>query len=433
MDLFEATRKSMAPLSERMRCDRLEDFLGQEHLLAPGSLLTRAIKADRLGSCIFYGPPGTGKTTLAHVIASTTQSGYASLNAVSSGVADAKKVIEDAKNLLALYGKKTYLLLDECHRWSKAQSDCVLSAIEKGEIIFIGSTTENPYVSMTKAIVSRCRVFEFKPLTPANVRTGLLRAVTNKEKGLGNYKLEVLPEALEHFVYISNGDMRTALNALELAALTTDPDQNGKIIVTQETAEQSAQRRAMSVDESTYYDILSAFCKSLRGSDADAALYYAMRLINAGCDPLLIARRMIAHAAEDVGMADPNALNVAVSATFAYERMGLPEGRLPLCEAIIYICQAPKSNSVVNALYAADEASKRAEDEGIPDYLRDKNYKQSPDKSYKYPHDYGGWVAQQYLPDSLKNERFYFPSANGAEKGAVVKKLKGDAQGKESI
>lgn len=421
----------MAPLSERMRCERLEDFLGQEHLLAPGSLLTRAIKADRLGSCIFYGPPGTGKTTLAHIIASTTHSGYASLNAVSSGVADAKKVIEDAKNLLSLYGKKTYLLLDECHRWNKAQSDCVLSAIEKGEIVFIGSTTENPYVSMTRAIVSRCRVFEFKPLSPANVRAGLLRAISDKEKGLGNYKLEVLPEALEHFVYISNGDMRTALNALELAALTTDPDKNGKITVTAEIAEQSAQRRVMSVDETTYYDILSAFCKSLRGSDADAALYYAMRLINAGCDPLLIARRMIAHAAEDVGMADPNALQIAVSAMQAYERMGLPEGRLPLCEAIIYICQAPKSNSVVMALAAADEASKRAEDAGIPNYLRDNNYKQSPDTSYKYPHDYGGWVEQQYLPDSLKNERFYFPSDNGAEKGAVIKKLKSGKQGQQ--
>jgi putative ATPase len=426
MDLFDATRKSMAPLSERMRCTRLEDFLGQEHLLSPGSLLTRAIKADRLGSCIFYGPPGTGKTTLANVIASTTNCGYASLNAVSSGVADAKKVIEDAKNLLALHGKKTYLLLDECHRWSKAQSDCVLPAIEKGEIVFIGSTTENPFVSMTRAILSRCRVFEFKPLSPENIRIGLLRAISDKEKGLGNYNLEVLPEALEHFVYISNGDMRTALNALELAVLTTDPDKNGKIVITAQIAEQSSQNRVLSVDETTYYDILSAFCKSLRGSDADAALYYAMRLINAGCDPLLIARRMIAHAAEDVGLADPNALPIAVSAMLAYERMGLPEGRLPLCEAIIYICQAEKSNSVVKALYAADEASKRAEDAGIPDYLRENSYKQSPDKSYKYPHEYGGWVEQQYLPDSLKNERFYFPSDNGAEKGAVIRKLRKD-------
>lgn len=416
----------MAPLSERMRCSELGDFLGQEHLLSPGSLLTRAIKADRLGSCIFYGPPGTGKTTLAHIIASTTKSGYAHLNAVSSGVADAKKVIEDAKNLMSLYGKRTYLLLDECHRWSKAQSDCVLSAIEKGEIIFIGSTTENPFVTMTKAIVSRCRVFEFKPLTPDNVRAGLLRAIADKEKGLGNYKLEVKPEALAHFVYISNGDMRTALNALELAALTTEPDSDGKITVTLEVAEQSAQARAMSVDESTYYDILSAFCKSLRGSDPDAALYYAARLINAGCDPLLIARRLVVHSAEDVGLADPRALTVATSALYAFERLGLPEGRIPLAEAIIYVCQAPKSNSVVTALSAADEVSKRVEDAGIPAYLRDNNYKLSPDKSYKYPHDYGGWVSQQYLPDALKNERFYFPSDNGEEKGTVVKKVKGD-------
>ena len=422
MDLFEATRKSLAPLSERMRCSRLEDFIGQKHLISKGSLLTRAIQADRLGSCIFYGPPGTGKTTLANIIAESTGAAYAYLNAVSSGVADAKKVIDDAKNRLSLYGKRTYLLLDECHRWSKAQSDCVLSAIEKGEIIFIGSTTENPYVTMTKAIVSRCRIFEFKPLTQEDVKEGMLRALNNTEKGLGNYRAKVTPEALNHISWISNGDMRNALNALELAVITTAPNEQGEIIVDLSVAEEVAQRRALSVDESLYYDILSAFCKSLRGSDPDAAVYYAMRLLNAGCDPLLVCRRLVVHSAEDVGIADPYALTIAVNALTAMEKLGLPEGRIPLTEAIIYVCLAPKSNSVVNALYSADDASKQAEDQTIPYYLRDANYKVEKVEGYKYPHAYGGWVDQRYLPESLGDVRFYVPSKNGNEKNVVVPK-----------
>ncbi len=422
MDLFEATRKSLAPLSERMRCSRLEDFIGQKHLISKGSLLTRAIQADRLGSCIFYGPPGTGKTTLANIIAESTGAAYAYLNAVSSGVADAKKVIDDAKNRLSLYGKRTYLLLDECHRWSKAQSDCVLSAIEKGEIIFIGSTTENPYVTMTKAIVSRCRIFEFKPLTQEDVKEGMLRALNNTEKGLGNYRAKVTPEALNHISWISNGDMRNALNALELAVITTAPNAQGEIMVDLSVAEEVAQRRALSVDESLYYDILSAFCKSLRGSDPDAAVYYAMRLLNAGCDPLLVCRRLVVHSAEDVGIADPYALTIAVNALTAMEKLGLPEGRIPLTEAIIYVCLAPKSNSVVNALYSADDASKQAEDQTIPYYLRDANYKVEKVEGYKYPHAYGGWVDQRYLPESLGDVRFYVPSKNGNEKNVVVPK-----------
>lgn len=423
MDLFDSIRQEHAPLSERMRCDRLEEFIGQKHLISPGSLLSRAIKADRLGSCIFYGPPGTGKTTLAHIIAENTGSAYAYLNAVSSGVAEAKKVIDEAKSRLSLYGKRTYLLLDECHRWSKAQSDCVLGAIEKGEIVFVGSTTENPYVTMTKAIVSRCRVFEFKKLTEEDVKIGLERAISNKEKGLGNYNLKVDEEALNHIAWVSNGDMRSALNALELAVLTTEPDANGIIKITLPIAEEVAQRRALSVDESMYYDIISAFCKSLRGSDPDAAVYYAMRLINAGCDPLLICRRLLVHSAEDVGLADPRAMVVATSALTAMEKLGLPEGRIPLTEAIIYVCLAPKSNSVVNALYSADDASKLAMDEAIPDYLRDQTYKAVKSTAYKYPHDYGGWVEQTYLPDRLKDERFYFPSANGEEKDVVIPKI----------
>ena len=420
MDLFEATRKSMAPLSERMRCNRLKDFIGQKHLISKGSLLSRAIEADRLGSCIFYGPPGTGKTTLANIIAESTGAAYAYLNAVSSGVSDAKKVIDDAKSRLSLYGKRTYLLLDECHRWSKAQSDCVLSAIEKGEIIFIGSTTENPYVTMTKAIVSRCRIFEFKPLTQADIKEGLNRALN----GLGQYKAHVSEEAINHIAWMSNGDLRSALNALELAVITTAPNENGIIEVGLDIAEEVAQRRALSVDESLYYDIISAFCKSLRGSDPDAAIYYAMRLLNAGCDPLLICRRLVVHSAEDVGMADPYALNIAMNALHAMEKLGLPEGRIPLTEAIIYVCLAPKSNSVVNALYSADDASKMAEDQTIPYYLRDANYKTEKVTGYKYPHSYGGWVEQRYLPESLGDTRFYVPSQNGKEKDIIIPKYK---------
>ena len=424
MDLFEASRKSMAPLSERMRPNRLQDFIGQKHLISKGSLLSRAIEADRLGSCIFYGPPGTGKTTLANIIAESTGAAYAYLNAVSSGVSDAKKVIDDARSRLSLYGKKTYLLLDECHRWSKAQSDCVLSAIEKGEIIFIGSTTENPFVTMTKAIVSRCRIFEFKPLTQDDIKEGLLRALKDDVKGLGQYKPQVTEQALNHIAWMANGDMRNAFNALELAVITTSPNEQGIIEVDVKIAEEVSQKRAISVDESLYYDIISAFCKSLRGSDPDAAVYYAMRLLNAGCDPMLICRRLVVHSAEDVGMADPYALNVAMNALQAMEKLGIPEGRIPLTEAIIYVCLAPKSNSVVNAMYSADEYSKRAEDQTIPYYLRDGNYKVEKVSGYKYPHDYGGWVEQRYLPEALGDVRFYEPSNNGREKNIIIPKYK---------
>lgn len=416
MDLFDAIRENKAPLAERMRPRTLDEFFGQEHIVGKNGFLRRAIEADRLGSCIFYGPPGCGKTTLANIIANTTESAYEKLNAVSSGVSDAKKVIDNAVSRLGLYGKKTYLLLDECHRWNKAQSDCVLSAIEKGEIVFIGSTTENPYVSMTNAIVSRCRVFTFKPLTQQDVEKGLLRALDDKERGLGNYDIRLDEKALHHFSFIANGDMRTALNALELAALTTPPDKDGVIHITTEVAEQCVEKRALNVDESLYYDILSAFCKSLRGSDPDAAIYYAERLIEAGCSPLLILRRLIVHSAEDVGMADPMALVMATSAMTAFEKLGYPEGRIPLTEAIIYVCCAPKSNSVVNALYSAEARAKECHDD-IPDYLRDRNYKGGTDLGkYKYPHDYGGWVEQQYLPTSIKDEVFYVPSHNGRER-----------------
>ncbi|MCI6214496.1 MAG: replication-associated recombination protein A [Clostridiales bacterium] len=421
MDLFEYANQQndgLKPLAERMRPQTLNEFIGQEHIVGEGSLLRRAIAADRLGSCIFYGPPGTGKTTLANIIAKNTNSHFEILNAVSSGVADAKRVIEEAKNRLMMYGKKTYLLLDECHRWNKAQSDSVLSAIEQGYIVFIGSTTENPYVSMTKAIVSRCRLFEFHSLTDKDVLKALNRAINDK-RGLLDMNVVVEEGALEHLAWASGGDVRTALNALELAAVTTSASADGAIHITKEIAEQSIQKRVLSISDDNYYDMLSAFCKSLRGSDSNAGLYWAMRLIDAGCDPLLIFRRIIAHSAEDVGMANPNALVVATSALTAYEKIGMPEGTLPLAEAIICVCESEKSNSVVIARDEAERAVQTVKKEAVPMYLRDVNYKQEKISGYKYPHDYGGYVEQQYLPDDLKDAKFYVPSDHGYEK--VVK------------
>ena len=421
MDLFEYANQQndgLKPLAERMRPQTLNEFIGQEHIVGEGSLLRRAIAADRLGSCIFYGPPGTGKTTLANIIAKNTNSHFEILNAVSSGVADAKRVIEEAKNRLMMYGKKTYLLLDECHRWNKAQSDSVLSAIEQGYIVFIGSTTENPYVSMTKAIVSRCRLFEFHSLTDKDVLKALNRAINDK-RGLFDMNVVAEESALEHLAWASGGDIRTALNALELAAVTTSASADGAIHITKEIAAQSIQKRVLSISDDNYYDMLSAFCKSLRGSDSNAGLYWAMRLIDAGCDPLLIFRRIIAHSAEDVGMANPSALVVATSALTAYEKIGMPEGTLPLAEAIICVCESEKSNSVVIACDEAERAVQTVKKEAVPMYLRDVNYKQEKISGYKYPHDYGGYVEQQYLPDDLKDAKFYVPSDHGYEK--VVK------------
>ena len=421
--LFDFNVNASKPLAEKMRPTTLDDFVGQQHIVGKGSLLRRAILADKLGSCIFYGPPGCGKTTLAHIIASTTNSAFVQMNAVSSGVADAKKVIEDAKNRLELYGTHTYLMLDECHRWNKAQSDCMLAAIEQGYIVFIGSTTENPYVNMTRAIVSRCRVFEFKRLSEEDVKSAMLRAISDKKNGLGNYDLTVEEKALDHLVWASDGDLRTALNALELAVMTTNPDKDGRITIDLETAQQSIQKKALSIDESTYYDMLSAFCKSLRGSDSDAALYWAERLIQAGCDPLLVARRTLVHSSEDVGMADPMALVVANAAVEAYKNLGMPEGKIPLYNAIIYVCEASKSNSVVEAMYGAERLVAENKDDNVPPYLRDTHYHTDKVTGYKYVHDYGGWVEQTYLPESIKDAQLYKPSKNGKEKELVRAKV----------
>ena len=427
MDLFDLAKENRSvPLAERMRAKNLNEFLGQDHIVSENSLLRRAIKLDRLGSCIFWGPPGCGKTTLANVIASSTNGNFVKLNAVSSGVADVKRVVEEAINNAKLYGKKTYLLLDECHRFNKTQSDSLLPSIEKGDIIFIGSTTENPYASMTPAIVSRCRVFELKRLSTETVKKALNIALKDKERGLGVYNVEICEKALNHIALLSAGDLRVAYNALEMAVLTTKPDENGKITVTLSDAEQSIQQKALSFDENLYYDILSAFCKSLRGSDANAALYYMQRLIQGGCDPLLIARRIVAHSAEDVGMADPMALVVATNALVAYEKLGLPEGLLPLSEAVVYVCEAEKSNSVYLAMHQAGEDAVSVKDDFVPTHLRNAVYGSKEDKElskeYKYPHDYGGYVDQQYLPDKLKDRVYYNPKNNGYEN--VIKEIR---------
>ncbi len=432
MDLFDLTKKEnkSIPLAERMRAKTLSEFLGQAHIVSESSLLSRAIKLDRLGSCIFWGPPGCGKTTLANVIALNTDGNFVKLNAVSSGVADVKKVVEEAKENAKLYGKKTYLLLDECHRFSKTQSDSLLPSIENGDIIFIGSTTENPFASMTPAIVSRCRVFELKKLSQDNVITALKRAILDKERGLGNLSVKVDEEALNHFAIMSDGDLRVAYNALELAVLTTPTDNDGVIHVTLKDAEESIQQKARSYDEQMYYDMLSAFCKSLRGSDANAALYYMQRLITGGCDPLLIARRTIAHSAEDVGLADPMAMVMATNAYLAVERMGIPEGLLPLSEAIVYVCEAEKSNAVYNAMHQAEKDAINVKDDNVPPWVKNAVFGSEEDKKnaskYKYPHDYGGYVEQQYLPDSLKDKIYYTPTDFGYEKTIKeIRKRKG--------
>lgn len=410
------------PLAERMRPTSFDDFYGQEHIVGKNMLLRRAIEMGELGSCIFYGPPGTGKTTLANIVAKQMKGEFRKLNAVSSGVGDAKEIIKEAERMKQMFGTQTYLLLDECHRWNKAQSDCVLEAIEKGNIVFIGSTTENPYTSMTRAIVSRCRVFEFKSLSDKDVIKVLKKALTD-ERGFKSLPVEISDEALKHFAWAASGDVRMALNALELAVRTTPFNADKKIVIDKGVAEQSIQKKALSIDENQYYDMLSAFCKSIRGSDAEAALYYAQRMILAGIDPMIIARRLVAHSSEDIGMADSNAMLLATSAMYAVEKMGAPEGLIPLFHAIIYACEAEKSNSVVVAMDLAREDAENVKDDNVPDYL--KNHPSTNDTKhikYKYPHDYGGYCEQTYMPASLKTRVYYIPSKNGREKNLVRKK-----------
>ncbi|MDD4111044.1 MAG: replication-associated recombination protein A [Clostridia bacterium] len=413
------------PLAERMRPTNFDEFVGQEHIAKEGSLFRRAFEAGTMGSAIFFGPPGTGKSTLANIISNLDNGIFKKLNAVSNGVADVKKIIEEARKDKSLFARQTYLLLDECHRWSKTQSDSVLSAVEDGSIILIGTTTENPYFSMTPAIVSRCMVFEFKPLEVADIVKALKRVISDKVKGLGKSKIEATDEALEHFAWVSGGDLRSALNGLELAFLTTQPNKDGVVEITLEIAENCIQKKALSVDENKYYDLLSAFCKSIRGSDPDAALFYSGRLIQAGCDPLIIVRRLIAHCSEDIGMADSNATLLANCALTTLKNLGMPEGLLTLSHAIIYACTTEKSNSVYLAMSSAYDAAKEFADAEVPFHLRNHPSTNDTKKTkYKYPHNFGGWVEQQYLPDQIKNRRFYLPKEIGKEKNIIIKKIK---------
>lgn len=419
-DLFANDTRRQAPLADRMRPDTLDSFWGQEHIVGQGKLLRRAILTDSLSSCIFFGPPGTGKTTLANIIAKTTGANFVKLNAVSAGVKELRAIVQQAEQELKLFKRPTYLLLDECHRWSKAQSDGLLPALESGIIRFIGSTTENPMVSMTGAIVSRCRLFQFLPLSANDIEKAINHACTDSERGFGKLNIKIDPDAMDCFIAMSNGDCRNALNALELAVLTTAKDDAGIIHIDKATASESGQRKVIACDEQLFYDMLSAFCKSLRGGDSDAALAWSARLITAGCDPRIIARRIICHASEDVGLANPQALVQAVAAAQALELIGLPEARLALSQAIIFVCESPKSNSVVMALDAAYADAQKGIYEPVPVHLRDTSFygakKLGHGEGYKYPHNYPAhWVKQQYMPTELVGHRYYEPSDQGQE------------------
>lgn len=429
MDLFDKIDKENIPLSERMRGVSFNDFIGQTHIVNNNSLIYRSAHSGKLGNCIFYGPPGTGKTTLAYIIANTTGSVFEKLNAVTSGVSDIKKIVDEARLRLSLYGKKTYLILDECHRWSKTQSDSLLYPLEKGDIIFIGTTTENPYSTLTKALLSRCRVFEFKKLSESEILLGLKRSINDKINGFGNYQLIADEAALKYIAKVCNGDLRYALNALESAVITSKIEANAKIHITLSDAKNVTMDTKVSIDKQDYYDLLSAFGKSLRGSDADAALFYAFTMIENGIDPRVVLRRLIVHASEDIGLADSQAFVIASNTLDAFERIGVPEGLIPLAHAIIYVAMAPKSNSVILALESVKKAVSQNYNVQIPSYLRDKNFRvdEALTPKYLYPHDFpGGWVNQQYLPDEIKNLKFYKPSSYGEEKNIKIKENKNE-------
>jgi len=411
------------PLAARMRPRNLDEFAGQEHIVGTGSLLRRAIYADRLTSMIFYGPPGTGKTTLAAVIANQTEASFQRLNAVTAGVAQVREVLKEARQRLEMYRQHTILFIDEIHRFNKGQQDALLPAVEDGTVLLIGATTGNPFFSVNSALLSRSRVFELYPLTREDIEQIMDTALADEERGLGKLKIELTPEAREHIIDTADGDARVALNALELAALTTAPDQHGKIYIDRETAEQSVQRRAVRYDKDgdNHYDVISAFIKSIRGSDPDAALFWLARMLDAGEDPRFVARRLYISASEDIGNGDPLALLVAEAAFRAVEVLGMPEARIPLAQAVTHLACAPKSNASYVALEKATADARQAGDTGVPNHLRDSSYpgakKLGHGGGYRYPHDYpGNYVEQQYLPDNLADKRYYHPGTNGYEK-----------------
>lgn len=426
MDLFdymrETNQEKEAPLASRMRPSTLEEVVGQQHIIGKDKLLYRAIKADKLGSLIFYGPPGTGKTTLAKVIANTTSAQFKQINATIAGKKDMEEVVKEAKELLGMYQKKTILFIDEIHRFNKGQQDYLLPYVEDGTITLIGATTENPYFEVNGALLSRSSVFELRSLSRGDVKTLLKRAVYDKEKGMGTFKAEITEEALEFLADVSGGDARNALNAVELGILTTERGADGVIHITLDVASECIQKRVVRYDKTgdNHYDTSSAFIKSMRGSDPDAAVYYLAKMLYAGEDIKFIARRIMICASEDVGNADPMALTVAVSAAQAVERIGMPEAQIILAQAVTYVASAPKSNSATNAIFSATECV-RQKKTTVPAHLQDAHYKGSQKLGhgvgYKYAHDYPGhYVKQQYLPDEIKDARFYEPGVLGYEK-----------------
>lgn len=427
MDLFdymrEKNKEQESPLASRMRPTTLDEVVGQEHIIGRDRLLYRAIRVDKLGSVIFYGPPGTGKTTLAKVIANTTSAEFVQLNATAAGKKDMEEVVGKAKDAQGMYGKKTILFIDEIHRFNKGQQDYLLPFVEDGTVSLIGATTENPYFEVNGALLSRSIIFELKPLSKDDIRTLLRRAVTDSEKGMGSYGAVLDADAEEFLADVANGDARAALTAIELGVLTTEPDpSDGRIHITLAVAQECIQKRVLKYDKNgdNHYDTISAFIKSMRGSDPDAAVYYLARMLYAGEDVKFIARRMMICASEDVGNADPQALQVATAAALAVERVGMPESQIILSQAASYIASAPKSNSACEAIFKAMDTVAHTKTPPVPAHLQDGHYKSSEKLGhgvgYKYAHAYPHhYAAQQYLPDALVNERFYEPSDNGYE------------------
>lgn len=413
----EITKNENAPLAWRMQPRNIEEFVGQEHIFGPGKLLRRAIESDRISSLIFFGPPGTGKTTLANLIARRTKAVFRSLNAVTSGVTDIRKIIQDAKKASAA-SQSTILFIDEIHRFNRAQQAALLPDVERGNIILIGVSTQNPFFSIIPALSSRSQIFEFKPLKDSNIRLLIERALKDKERGMGEYKIKMEKEALEHIIRVSDGDARRALNALEIGILTTRPDSDGVINYDIMVAEESIQKKAIVYDEDAHYDTISAFIKSMRGSDPDATLYWLAKMITAGEDPLFIARRIIICASEDVGNADPHALALAVSSYHALQAIGMPEGRIPLAQAAVYIASCPKSNSAYSGIEMALKDIEEEMTQPVPDHLKDSHYKGAQrigaGTGYKYPHNFKDhYVEQNYM--SVKKQ-YYHPSEEGQEK-----------------